>query len=143
MILYIFLLIYFLFFAEWDGRGPEVNAEPRYNLVPFLEIHRYLHYKEILGDQMVFLNLFGNVIGFIPLGFLLPVVCSGFKKPGIVIYLGITISIMVECLQLLLRVGSCDVDDVILNTIGTVIGYICYRICNAIRRKLYGKKAKV
>ena len=101
MILYIFLVIYFLFFAEWYGRGPEVNSEPRYNLTPFLEIKRYWSQRDILGPQSVFLNLAGNVIGFIPLGFLLPVVCSGLKKSWIVVYLGITISIMVECLQLI------------------------------------------
>lgn len=143
MITYIFLLIYFLFFAEWYGRGPDVNLEPRYNLIPFLEIRRYIDYWDILGSEMVFLNLLGNVIGFIPLGFLLPVVFNSLKRSWVVVYLGLTISIMVECLQLILRVGSCDIDDVILNTVGTAIGYICYRICSGLRRKFYGKKTKI
>lgn len=143
MIMYIFLLIYFLFFAEWYGRGPEGYSEPRYNLIPFLEIKRFVRNREALGFRIVFLNLLGNVIGFVPLGFLLPVICSDLKKSWIVIHLGMTISIVVECLQLILRVGSCDVDDVILNTIGTAVGYLCYRICSWLRRKLYGKKTKV
>lgn len=143
MIIYIFLLIYFLFFAEWYGRGPDVNSEPRYNLIPFQEIRRYWIYWEVIGLKTVCLNLLGNVIGFIPLGFLLPIVCSGIKKSWIVIYQGMVISIIVECLQLFLRVGSFDVDDVILNTIGTAIGYVCYQICNYLRRSYYGKKTKI
>lgn len=143
LIIYIFLLIYFLFLAEWYGREPGGYVEPRYNLVPFLEIKRFWRHRSVLGAKIVFLNLFGNVIGFIPLGFLLPIVSSGLKKSGIVIWLGFTISVIVECLQLILRVGSCDIDDVILNTLGTVIGYFGYRICDAIRRRLYGKKTKV
>lgn len=143
MILYIFLLIYFLFFAEWYGRGPQGNSEPRYNLIPFLEIRRFFVNWRVLGLRIVCINLLGNVIGFVPLGFLLPVICPDFKKSGIVIYLGMSISVMVECLQLIMRVGSCDVDDVILNTLGTAIGYLCYRICNGLRRKLYGKKTKI
>lgn len=143
MIVYIFLLIYFLFLAEWYGRDPEVYMEPRYNLIPFLEIKRFWEHRSVLGSQIVFLNLFGNVIGFIPLGFLLPIVSPALKKTGVVVCLGFCISITVECLQLILRVGSCDVDDVILNTVGTLIGYIGYRICNGIRRRFYGKKTKV
>lgn len=143
MIIYIFLLIYFLFLAEWYGREPGGYTEPRYNLIPFLEIKRFWRHRSALGAKIVFLNLFGNVIGFIPLGFLLPIVSPVLKKPGIVICLGVCISMTVEYLQLILRVGSCDIDDVILNTFGTVIGYLSYRICNAVRRRFYGKKTKV
>lgn len=143
MVLYLFLLIYFLFFAEWYGRGPDVNTEPRYNLIPFQEIKRYWNYWEIIGPKTVCLNLLGNVIGFVPLGFLLPVVFPDMKRTWTVIKLGLMISILVECMQLFLRVGSCDVDDVLLNTIGTAVGYMGYRICNVIRRTFYGKKTKV
>lgn len=39
-----------------------------------------------------------------------------------------------ECFQLVTRVGSFDVDDMLLNTLGGVIGYIVFAICNMIRR---------
>ena len=42
--------------------------------------------------------------------------------------------LFVECFQLVTRVGSFDVDDMLLNTLGGVIGYIVFAICNMIRR---------
>jgi len=44
------------------------------------------------------------------------------------------VSFFVECFQLVTRVGSFDVDDMLLNTLGGVIGYIVFAICNMIRR---------
>ena len=120
-----------------------MNNEPRYNLIPFREIQRYWQYRDVLGMRIVFLNLCGNVIGFIPLGFLLPVICAEMRRGCSVVCIGFTISVLIEYLQLILQVGSCDVDDVILNTIGTAIGWVSYRFCNWLRRRLYGKKTKV
>ena len=47
-------------------------------------------------------------------------------------------SLCVETIQLVWKVGSFDVDDLILNTLGGVIGYLLFWICNKIRRKIYG-----
>ena len=52
------------------------------------------------------------------------------------------LSLCVEVLQLVTRVGSFDVDDILLNTIGGVLGYIVFVICNLIRRKCYVRKGK-
>lgn len=138
---YILLLIYFLFLAEWYGR--EAHLEPRYNLTPFLEIQRFWRHREALGFRVVFLNLAGNIIGFIPFGFILPILHSSLKHGWLVIWFGFMLSVVVECMQLLLRVGSCDVDDVILNTAGAAVGYLIFTICNAIRRRHHGKRTKV
>ncbi|MDD3339539.1 MAG: VanZ family protein [Lachnospiraceae bacterium] len=138
-VLYILLLAYFLFFAEWYGRGMRVEGEYHYNLHLFREISRYWKYQERLGFMAVFLNLAGNVIGFIPLGFILPVIHHRYKHIWLVTLLGFTFSLFVETIQLFVRVGSFDVDDMLLNTLGTVIGYICFLICDRIRRS-YGKR---
>lgn len=143
LICYTFLLIYFLFFAEWYGRGPVEHTELRYNLIPFLEIQRYIDNWEIIGIDKVILNLGGNILGFVPLGILVPTIWKSLRRAWIVVYLGFTISVMVESAQLLLCVGSCDVDDVILNTIGTAIGYMIYSIGRNSRRRSHGKKTKV
>lgn len=52
------------------------------------------------------------------------------------------LSLCVETFQLLAKVGSFDVDDLLLNTIGGIAGYIMYVICNAIRRKYVYKQEK-
>ena len=67
-VLYLVLLTYFLFFAEEMGRSPDVRAEYSYNLTLFKEIRRFLLYRNILGWRAVFLNIFGNVLAFMPFG---------------------------------------------------------------------------
>ena len=120
---YLVLLVYFLIFSEEWGRT-FLEGEYRYNLVPFQEISRYLRYREQIGIGYVFLNLGGNVIGFIPFGALLPSIGrkpSGFLRTT---FIGFELSLMVELSQLVLKVGSCDVDDVLLNTWGCCLGWI-------------------
>ena len=81
-VLYVLLLIYFLFFSEEYGRVAAEERVYRYNLIPFIEIRRFWIYREQLGVFAVVTNLLGNVIGFIPYGFILPVIArkcrSGF-----------------------------------------------------------------
>ncbi len=141
--LYILLLIYFLFFAEWYGRTSEVHLEPQYNLIPMLEIKRFWIYREQIGIWNVFLNLGGNVFGFVPYGFILPILHPYLNRGWFVIFSGMLMSIIVETMQLIGGVGSCDIDDVILNTTGAFLGYICFIICNRIRRRYYGKSKKI
>ena len=103
--LYLLLLVYLMFFAEEWGRTM-LEGDYRYNLVPFREIRRYIAYRRQIGPWMVFWNLLGNVIGL----------------------LSFELTLFIEVSQLILRVGSCDVDDMLLNTLGGCIGYGVYRI---------------
>ena len=135
-VLYIGFLIYFLFLSDWYGREG-VMDEYRYNL----EIRRFIVYREQLGAFAVFSNLFGNILIFVPFGFFIAMASSSrsfFKA----LFNSLGLSLCVEILQLVTRVGSFDVDDILLNTIGGVLGYIVFMICNLIRRKCYVRKRK-
>lgn len=138
-IIYVMLLAYFLFFSEAYGRTGFETREYRYNLELFREIKRFWRYREQLG-MISFLNLAGNVIGFIPFGFILPVLSRKHLGAILVTLGGFSFSLWVETMQLILKVGSFDVDDLLLNTIGVVIGYILFHICNGLRRLIYEKK---
>ncbi|MCI9328578.1 MAG: VanZ family protein [Ruminococcus sp.] len=59
------------------------------------------------------------------------------------LFYSFALSLGVEIFQLFARVGSFDVDDLLLNTLGGVLGYILFLICNIIRRKCYGQKRKL
>lgn len=135
---YFVFLVYFLCFAEWYGRTG-VKQEYRYNFELFKEIRRFIEYREELGIFAVFANLFGNILIFVPFGFSIAVASSnrGFLKT---ICCSFLLSLGVEVLQLVTRVGSCDVDDLLLNTIGGAFGYIFFLICNGIRRSRNGRK---
>ena len=130
-ILYIIFLVYFLFLSDWYGREG-VMDEYHYNLVLFQEIERFWTYREVLG-WVAYANLFGNVLIFVPFGFFMPM-ASRYRSFFLTLFYSFGVSFFVECFQLVTRVGSFDVDDMLLNTLGGVIGYIVFAICNMIRR---------
>ncbi len=140
-LMYLVVLTYFLFFADWYDHAPGAHWEYHYNLVPFTEIRRFLKYSGSLSGMAVFLNLIGNIIGFFPFGGVLPVISKRFRNLGIVTFLGFITSMAIELTQLLTRSGVCDIDDIILNTLGTAIGYLLFLLFDTIRlrRKYHGK----
>lgn len=125
--LYMAGLIYYLFLSEEYGRGA-ADIVYSYNLYPFREIRRYLTYSEILGFRAVFLNLAGNVIGFMPFGALLPILVRSARSSRRVTLLSFEVSALIEVSQLVFQVGCFDVDDMILNTLGGLLGYIVFWI---------------
>ncbi|MGN0249799.1 MAG: VanZ family protein [Oliverpabstia sp.] len=138
-VLYIMLLIYCLFISEGFGRKNFFELRYRYNLVPFQEIQRFWVHRKKVGNQIAFMNIAGNVIGFLPYGFLLPILNRRFRNIWLAGLMGFGFSLSVETIQLVFRVGCFDVDDLILNTLGTVLGYCMFLICNWLRRIFYEK----
>ena len=139
-VLYIFFLLYFLIFSDWYGRSG-IGEEYRCNLVLFKEIRRFVEYRETLGLFAVFTNLFGNILIFVPYGFFISV-ASRMRGFLMTLFYSLGLSLGVEVFQLLTRVGSFDVDDLLLNTIGGILGYVLFLICNGIRRKYDGRSKK-
>lgn len=96
----------------------------RANFIPFKTIYSLLH--ETI-DIFVIQNLAGNIIGFAPLGFLLPILhpsLSSFLKIGVIAF---AFSLTLEVIQLVKVLGIFDVDDIILNTLGALFGYAIYK----------------
>lgn len=124
-IIYIVFLLYFLFFAESMGRTIN-NRVYSYNLVLFKEIKRFLRYRRELGMMAVFNNIFGNIICFIPFGCMLPILSSKVRKLSLVTLVSFELSLVIEVTQLIFKVGSFDVDDLLLNTIGGFLGFLLY-----------------
>lgn len=122
---YLLLLSYFLFFAEIMGRT-NLTGSYHYNLIPFLEIRRFIVYRKKLGMMAVMVNLLGNVAAFLPFGFFLPTLSRKNRSFLYVTLLSFEFSLLIECIQLLSKVGSFDVDDMILNTLGGSLGFLCF-----------------
>ena len=134
--LYSFFLLYFLIFSEIYGRSG-VMQDYHYNITPFQEIERFWKYREQLG-LMSYINLFGNVLIFVPFGFMEPLT-SKKRSFWATLIDGCLVSLSVEIFQFITKVGRFDVDDLMLNTTGVALGYVCFLVWNAIRRK-YGTK---
>lgn len=139
--IYLACLIYFMFFSESYGRTA-VNRDYHYNLVLFREIRRFVQYRHVLGTTAVLINVAGNVAVFVPLGFALPVLFERIHSFGQVLILSFATSLLAETMQLVLRVGCFDVDDLLLNTVGGCIGYLGYRILRRYfwKRGSYGEE---
>lgn len=133
---YVLLLAYFLFFSERYGRD---MVTENYNLRPFREIKRFIKYREQIGIEGFLVNILGNVLAFSPFGFLLPLLNSAYRKFYKIAILSILFSLVVELSQLILKVGVFDVDDIFLNSIGGIIGYLSFLIFHAIYKKIYGQ----
>lgn len=115
----------------WLLFGQRVGTPLAYsgvNLAPFSTIGQYVRLLRTDFARTAYVNLVGNTVLFVPLGIFLPWIwrrLRGFFKT-----LGIVLAaiIAVEALQYLTGLGTCDVDDVILNISGAAIGYGLYKI---------------
>jgi len=132
-VMYLIALVYFMFFAESLGRTGNGQAEYAYNLELFKEIRRFIVYREQLGWKAVILNLGGNVAGFMPFGFILPIVSRRGRHWYNAFLLGFFLSLCIEATQLVFKVGSFDVDDLLLNTVGGILGFASYKVVQGIR----------
>ena len=135
-ILYVLLMLWLLFGQRMgtavDGTYPE-RLQASVNLIPFATVRHFLHTLHSTEEGYLFrhtvVNLAGNVIMFIPLGFFLPCLRrrwrAFFRCMGICVW----VLIGIELLQLLTLLGHCDVDDLILNLAGIGIGFGIFKAC--------------
>lgn len=142
LILYLIVLVYVCFFSERYGRNI-ISDHFRYNLRPFKEIHRFFAYKNLLGAKAFVINMFGNVFAFAPFGFMIAVMSPKLRHFYKAAALTFVLSLVIETTQLVCRVGAFDVDDLILNTLGGLLGYMVFAVINAVRNFIFGKGRKI
>lgn len=102
------------------------------NTTPFKTIK--LMQSSSLDDTYKMQNLAGNVAGFIPLGILLPILFWRKGKGLKTVFFIFLISFAFETIQLITGLGVFDVDDLILNTAGGIIGYLFFLLGKIIFR---------
>ena len=138
---YIFILISVLFLMSRSNYSSLSFFDylRRYsNIIPFKTIFTYIDsiFKENMNADIPIKNLFGNLLLFFPLGLYLP---YGFKRPlslkNYTIVCALVL-IFIEFGQVLLRRGSLDIDDFILNISGAIIGFAFFNL-NMIKRFIH------
>ncbi|MFD0957821.1 VanZ family protein [Paenibacillus chungangensis] len=121
---YAAVMLYLLFIRH---RYP--MAGYAYNLVPFRTIEGYLLNRDAYNFDTWFKNLFGNLVLFIPIGIFLPLLFKRLRRVIPFTAACVLMLLTVETMQMLLKVGSFDIDDIILNTLGAWLGlYISYMV---------------
>ncbi len=100
----------------------------RMNLIPLVHLFNYGSVRDIVW------NVVGNAVMFVPTGIVLPIVYRSLNSFWKVTACGALISLCIEILQLPFASRASDVDDLILNTLGVVIGYGIYAAVRHIKR---------
>jgi glycopeptide antibiotics resistance protein len=125
--LYLAVLVFIVFFTP--NRYQNFKPEPAINFVPLYNTIKRLHRTP--GEHFwpywieYVANLAGNILLFMPMGFLLKGVNST-KSTRHIVMIGMLASIGIELVQLVFRIGVCDIDDVLLNTLGTLCGVVVW-----------------
>lgn len=96
----------------------------QYNLEPLHTVKLYFDLDNGVSFKGRLINLSGNIIVFIPFGILIPLVQARFRRVFTLTLWAVPSILLLETLQMLLRVGSFDVDDLLLNLIGVWTGLI-------------------
>ncbi len=99
----------------------------RINIIPFVNLLQYENKRDIIW------NVVGNTAMFIPSGIILPVVYKKLNNFAKVVAAGALISLSIEVIQLPFGSRATDIDDLILNTIGVMIGYGIYSLVKKIK----------
>ena len=103
----------------------DVSGVHGINLTLFKELTRYQ-----FGSRLFIRNILGNILMFVPFGFFTSYYLKLDKK-RIIFYLTLVVSVVIELIQL--KIGRAfDVDDIILNMVGSLLGYFLYRLMDRI-----------
>lgn len=99
------------------------------NFRPFKTIKMYIEYSDRLNS---FENIVGNIVAFIPFGMLLPLINTRMRRFYYVAANAFLFIFVIELFQLVSSFGAFDVDDIILNCFGVILGYIAYIISRSL-----------
>ena len=140
-IIYCFILVYVLFLSRGTRVGfTYAEYMQRFtNFIPFKTIIEYVQRYSNGYWRLATLNLLGNLALFVPMGMALPCLFKKLNRFWKVILTVLGMVVIVELVQGLLRVGSIDIDDVIFNVVGAMIGYeiIAIPIINKFLKRIY------
>ncbi|MCT2562696.1 VanZ family protein [Chryseobacterium herbae] len=122
---YMLFLLYLMFWGmgrfQYDDHL--ITVEPIFSTLEF--IHNTIGWKDVV------IIVLGNVVMFIPFGFL-GWIFPQFKDLKTLLYAFISSIVIVEALQYFTRMGIFEVDDILLNTFGVYLGWL---LCKLIEKK--------
>ena len=120
--LYIVVLLYFTVVGRYSHEEYEYQ-------INFFTSYRWLFNSN--GEQ-VLRQLLINFVMLMPVGFLLPVVINAKHKFLFTMALSLLLTVFIETMQLITKCGSFEIDDIINNFVGAVIGMLIYMLLNKI-----------
>lgn len=136
--LYILALFYILFFCRINSdNGMAYNEwlSTSINIMPLKNVFIFLTTPYITPSYVFSFikNIFGNIMLFLPMGYFLPCLFNKSSKVKIYIIINLFFSLFIEITQVIFMLGSFDVDDIILNVLGSVIGFYLFGLIRKIK----------
>jgi glycopeptide antibiotics resistance protein len=132
---YFFMLISLTLNPSFGMRNADGVHRVNINLIPLATISNYfIHLLDGLVSHSIFVrDFFGNIVAFVPLGLLAPAVWPRYRKLWECLLLGMLCSAGIEIAQLAfsyvdVMARMTDIDDVILNTLGTIVGFGLFKL---------------
>ena len=129
-----------LIFVNWNRDLLKSYINYSFNIVPFKTIKLFTkgYFSGIVSFKNFSNNILGNLFAFMPYGIFLPLMFKKMKKYYIFLITMIIIVVFIEVIQFLTMSGSCDIDDLILNIVGSSIVYfiVNIKIINKFIRKI-------
>lgn len=123
-----FLIVIYLTFFKNGILHLDLQMRTYANLIPIVETIKMFQ-DNFMGVGNAFYNVIGNVLLFVPLGFGIPLFFKNHNKLSKVMFYGFLASLSIEILQYLTCTNFTDIDDIIFNTLGAVLGFIIFNIC--------------
>lgn len=135
--------MFWLLFGQrigWDGSGvyleqlrKNLNLEPMKTIIWFMTLPDKTSNSYLIHHAAI--NLAGNIVLFIPFGVVLPYLWQKFRSFWRLLLVTMCAIVLIELIQLVTLLGSCDVDDLILNMVGVIIGYGIWKRIDCYCRK--------
>ena len=106
--------------------------------IPYMAFDPIVNFIPFTGILTNFLQFLLNVLLFVPIGFLLPLLWKRFEKPQLTLLCGFLLSLSIELLQLFNN-RITDIDDLLMNTAGSILGYLLF----VLAKKIFPKISKL
>lgn len=138
--IYFLLVIYFTFF-KYGMLGISFNKSRYLNLVPLIEtINMFTSNFMGLGNSLY--NVVGNILLFVPVGFFIPLLFKKEEDLKKILMYGFIGSLAVEVIQYFTAINITDIDDIIFNTLGAGLGFVCYKCFKKLKTKTIIEKVQ-
>ena len=116
-VLYLLMMSYVTIFSRSERGFTEI-------LLRFDSIEEAIRLRSVEPLEHLWLN----IVMFIPIGVLFPMIDERLNKWLYILSLGLMLTTIIETTQLLLRLGQCDLEDLAANTLGACLGLVAYRL---------------
>lgn len=122
-----FLIVIYLTICKMDMLQINLQNRVYINYIPFVETIKMFQ-DNFMGIGNAIYNIMGNILLFVPLGFFIPLLFKNKNKIVNIVLYGFCASLAIEIIQLSTAINVTDIDDIIFNTLGAVLGFFTFNI---------------